>query len=110
MIQAQSDQALGGQGDSGTERLRHHRPERIARKLQDADRLLNAAQSIETVCQALVVSQSTDHRWRNQYGGMGAQEARRLEEPEQKNARLKGLLAEAELDKAMRREVAQRSA
>ena len=47
------------------------------------------------------VTQPTYHRWRQQYGGMQAEEARRLAQLEKKNARLKKLLAEAELEKAM---------
>jgi putative transposase len=85
---------------------KHHSPEQVIRKLEEADRRLNAGQRIEQVCQALEVSEATFHRWRNQYGGMKAQEARRLKELEQENARLKKLLAEAELDKAMLKELA----
>ena len=85
---------------------KRHSPEQIIRKLDEADRRLNAGQRIEQVCQALEISEATFHRWRNQYGGMKAQEARRLKDLEQENARLKKLLAEAELDKAMLKELA----
>ena len=85
---------------------KHHSPEQVIRKLEEADRRLNAGQRIEQVCQALEISEATFHRWRNQYGGMKAQEARRLKELEQENTRLKKLLAEAELDKAMLKELA----
>ncbi len=87
-------------------RRKRHSPAQIVAKLQDADRRLNAGQNIAQVCQALEVSEATYHRWRNQYGGMKAEEAKRLKELEQENARLKKLLAEAELDKAMLRELA----
>jgi len=53
----------------------------------------------------LETSEQTFHRWRNQYGGMKAEEAKRLKKLEEENKRLKGLLAEAELDKAILREV-----
>ena len=76
-----------------------HSPRQIVEKLQEADRLLNAGQSLGQVLQALGVSQATYHRWRAQYGGMKATEARRLKELEQENARLKRLLADAHLDK-----------
>jgi cell shape-determining protein MreC len=46
------------------------------------------------------VTQPTYHRWRQQYGGMQAEEARRLTQLERENARLKKLLAEAELEKS----------
>jgi putative transposase len=87
-------------------RRKRHSPAQIVAKLQDADRRLNAGQNIAQVCQALEVSEATYHRWRNQYGGMKAEEAKRLKELEQENARLKKLLAEAELDKAMLKELA----
>src|SRR5260221_9899844 len=79
-------------------------PEQIIRKLRDADAMLSAQKSLGEVCQALEVSEQTLHRWRNQYGGMKAEEAKRLRELEEENRRLKKLLAEAELDKAILRE------
>ncbi|RMF89483.1 MAG: hypothetical protein D6741_17880, partial [Planctomycetota bacterium] len=63
-----------------------------------------AGRTIGEVCQSLEISEQTFHRWRNQYGGMKAEEAKRRKELEQENARLKKLLAEAELDKAILRE------
>jgi transposase-like protein len=90
---------------TGKKRKRHG-PAEIVKKLEDADRLLNAGKSLGEVLQALEVSEATFHRWRNQYGGMKSAEARRLKELELENARLKKLLAEAELDKAMLKEIA----
>jgi len=75
-----------------------HSPKQIIEKLQEADRLLNAGRSVGQVLQALAVSEATYHRWRQQYGGMKAEQARRLKELEQENARLKKLLADAHLD------------
>lgn len=83
---------------------KRHRPERIVEKLREADALLNAGQSAAQVIQHLGVSEATYHRWRNQYGGMKAEEAKRLKALEAENARLKKLLAEAELDKAILKE------
>jgi transposase-like protein len=54
----------------------------------------------------LGVSEQTYYRWRSKYGGMSSDEAKRLKELEVENARLKKLLAEAELDKAMLKEIA----
>ena len=50
------------------------------------------------------ISEQTFHRWRNQYGGMKAAEAKRLKELEEENKRLKKLLAEAQLDKEILKE------
>jgi putative transposase len=81
-----------------------HRPEQIIRKLREADAMLSAEKTIGQVCQALEVSEQTFHRWRTQFGGMKAEEAKRLKELEEENKRLKKLLAEAELDKAILKE------
>jgi transposase-like protein len=72
--------------------------------LREADALMNAGQSVGQVIQHLGVSEATYHRWRNQYGGMKAEEAKRLAELESENIRLKKLLADAELDKAILKE------
>ena len=88
-------------------RRKRHNPEQIVKKLQDADRLLNAGKSLGQVFHTLEVSEATYHRWRNQYGGMKCEEAKRLKELELENSRLKRLLAEAELDKAMLRDIAE---
>lgn len=79
-------------------------PEQIVKKLRDAEVMLNGGKSIEEVLKALEVSEATFHRWRNQYGGMKSEEAKRLKDLEGENARLKRLLAEAELDKSMLKE------
>ena len=81
-----------------------HNPEQIIKKLREADVMLSSGKTIGQVCQALEVSEQTFHRWRNQYGGMKAEEAKRLKELEGENKRLKKLLAEAELDKAILKE------
>ena len=78
---------------------KRHRPEQIIRKLREADRLLSEGRTIAEVCQQLQVAEATFHRWRNQYGGMKAREAKRLKELETENTRLKKLVAELTLDK-----------
>lgn len=86
---------------------KRHNPEQIVRKLRDAEAMLNVGKSIGEVCQRLEISEPSFHRWRNQYGGMKSEEAKRLKTLEQENAKLKKLLAEAELDKAMLKEIAE---
>ena len=76
-------------------KVKRHSPEQIVRKLQEADAMLTVGKTVGQVCQALEVSEPTLQRWRNQYGGMKAQEAKRLRELEDENRRLKKLLAEA---------------
>ena len=86
---------------------KRHNPEQIVRKLQDADRRLNAGQTIAQVCQALEISEATFHRWRIQYGGMKATEAKKLKELEIENQRLKKMVAELMLDKEMLKDIAE---
>ena len=83
---------------------KRHSAEQIIRKLREADTMLASGQTIGQVVQALEISEQTFHRWRNQYGGMKAEEAKRLKELETENKRLKKLLAEAELDKEILKE------
>ena len=85
-------------------RGKRHSPEQIIKKLQEADTMLAAGQTIGQVVQALETSEQTYHRWRNLYGGMKAEEAKRLKELEQENQRLKKLLAETQLDKEILKE------
>ena len=81
-----------------------HSPEQFIKKLREADAMLATGKTIGQVVQSLEISEQTYHRWRNQYGGMKAEEAKRLKELEEENRRLKKLLAEAEVDKAILKE------
>jgi putative transposase len=81
-----------------TKRWKRHRPEQVVRKLRDADAMLNSGKDLAAVLQALEVSEQTYHRWRNQYGGMKAEEAVRLKKLEDENRRLKQLVADQALD------------
>lgn len=77
---------------------RRHTPEQIVRKLREADRLLGKGKDVAEVLRHLEVSQPASHRWRNQYGGMKAEGAKRLRELERENGRLKQVVAEQALD------------
>jgi putative transposase len=85
---------------------RRHTPEQIIRKLREADRLLAEGREVPEVAKQLEISEATYHRWRAQYGGLKADDAKRLKELTAENARLKRLLAEAELEKDALRELA----
>ena len=85
---------------------RRHTPDQIIRKLAEGHKQLAAGKDLDEVCRHLEIAESTWHRWLAQYGGMKANDAKKLKELEGENARLKKLLAEAELDKAMLKEIA----
>lgn len=88
-----------------TNKRKRHTPDQVVARLKDADALLSVGQSLAQVLQKLEITESTYHRWRAQFGGMKAEEAKRLKELEKENARLKKLVADAELDKAMLKEL-----
>ena len=77
---------------------RRHSPEQIIRKLAEGDKLLNQGQTVEEVSRPLEITESTWHRWKNQYGGMKADDAKRLKELEKENQRLKRIVADQLLD------------
>ena len=85
---------------------RRHTPEQIIRKLREAERLQAEGADIATVAKHPEVSEQTFHRWRAQYGGMKAEDVKRLKELERENARLKRIVADLSLDNAALREVA----
>ena len=70
-----------------------HTPEQVVRKLATADRMLNEGMDVADVCRELQVSEQTYYRWRNQFGGMNADDAERLKDLQRENATLKRLLA-----------------
>lgn len=85
---------------------KRHTPEQIIRKLRDAEARLASGATIPEVAKELGISETTFHRWRAQYGGMKADEAKRLQELEKENARLKKIVAEQALDISILKEVA----
>jgi len=74
-----------------------HTPEQVNDKRREADAMLSSGRSMPQVLQHLGAREQTIHRWRNHYGGMKSEEARRPKELEVENARLKRLVAEKEL-------------
>ncbi len=102
----ESDVQHAGQEDTTMKRKRHT-PEQIVRKLREGDRLLNEGRDLTEVLRHLEVSESSWNRWRNQYGGMKADEAKRLRELERENARLKKIVADKALEIDMLKELAE---
>jgi len=90
----------------GQHRRRRHTPEQIIRKLREADRLLGEGQEVAVVAKQLEVSEQTLHRWRQQYGGLKADDAKRLKELERENGKLKRIVAEQLLENQALKEIA----
>jgi len=76
-----------------------HTPEQIVRKLREADAALAGGETVAEISKGLGISEQTYYRWRNQYGGMKADEMKRLKALEKENSRLKRIVADLTLDK-----------
>ena len=85
---------------------RRHTPEQVIRKLREAERMLAEGKTTAEVAKALEVSENTYFRWRNQFGGMKADDAKRLRELERENAALKRIVADKELENVALKEIA----
>jgi putative transposase len=88
-----------------TVKKRRHTPEQIIRKLAEGDKLLAEGKSIDEVARHLEITESTWHRWRNQYGGMKVEDAKELKELQRENTRLKKIVADQALDIEMLKEL-----
>jgi putative transposase len=85
---------------------RRHTPEQIIRKLREAERLIGEGKTIPEAAKELGFSEQTYHRWRNQYGGMKANDAKRLKELERENVQLKRIVADQVLENQALKEIA----
>jgi putative transposase len=83
-----------------------HTSEQIIAKLREAEVELAKGTAVGPACKKIGVTEQTYYRWRKAYGGLKVDQAKRLKALEAENARLKRLVAEAELDKAILREAA----
>ncbi|TWU11802.1 Transposase [Symmachiella macrocystis] len=85
---------------------KRHTSEQIITKLREAEVHLSQGMTIPLMCKRLGIHQQTYYKWRREYGGLRMDQAKRLKELEKENNRLKRLLAESELDKAILKEAA----
>ena len=85
---------------------KRHSPEQVVRKLVTADRMLGEGKDVADVCRELGVSEPTYYRWRTRFGGLEANDAKRLRRLGREERPLGGLLADAELEKVALREIA----
>ena len=86
---------------------KRYKPEEVIAKLREAEVLLSQGQTTSQAVRSLGITEQTYYRWRKEYGGLQVGQAKRLKDLERENARLKKLLAESELDKAILKEVAE---
>ena len=80
---------------------RRHTPEQVIGKLREAEVELAKGRTVAEVCRKLAITEQTYYRWRKEYGGLRVDQARRFKELETENGRLKRLVADLNLDKAI---------
>ena len=80
--------------------------EQIIFKLREVEVQVNQGMSIAEACRKIAVTEQTYYRWRKEYGGMGTEQFKRLKELEKENARLKRVVADLSLEKAILAEAA----
>jgi len=71
---------------------------------------VEAGTPVAELCRKLGVAEATFYRWKQRYGGLGVSEIRRLRQLEDENRRLKQLVADLTLDKAMLQDVLRKKA
>ena len=81
--------------------------EQIIAKLREAEVALGRGQTVQEICRALGIHDTTYYRWRQMYGGLKLDQAKRLKELERENARLKRAVADLTLDKLILKEAAE---
>jgi putative transposase len=81
-------------------------PEQVINKLREAEVLLSQGVTLAVMLKTIGVSDCTYYRWRKEFGGMRIEQAKRLKELEIENSRLKKLVADLSLDKAILAEAA----
>jgi transposase-like protein len=84
---------------------KQHTPEQIIRRLREAERLQGEGRTVPEIARALGVSEQTFYRWRNQYGGMKADDVKELKELRRENRELKQIVADKELEVRAHKEI-----
>ena len=80
--------------------------EQIIPKFREVEVELGSGKTVAEAVKKIGVTEQTYYRWKKKFGGLRIDQAKRLKELEKENSRLKRLLADAELDKAILREAA----
>ena len=86
---------------------KRYQPEQIIGYLREAEILHSKGRTIPEICRQIGITEQTYYRWRKEYGSLSVDQAKRLKEMEKENARLRNLVADLSLDKAILKEVAE---
>jgi putative transposase len=83
---------------------KRYKAEEIINKLREAEIEQSRGMDLASVCKKLMITEQTYYRWRKEYGGLRIDQAKRLKELEKENQRLKRVVADISLDKAVLKE------
>lgn len=86
---------------------KRYTPEEIIKLLRLMEIQIGQGKTTAQACKSLGFSEQTYYRWRKEYGSLSVDQAKRLKEMEKENARLRKLVADLSLDKAILKEVAE---
>ena len=86
--------------------IKRHKPEQIIAKLRQIEVFISQGKSLAAACKEAAISEQSYYRWKKEYGGLKLDQAKKLKELERENARLKKIVADLSLEKAMLKEVA----
>jgi transposase-like protein len=87
-------------------RGKRYQPEQVVNLLRQIEVAIANGKATEQACREAGIVEQTYYRWRKEYGGLQVDQARRLKELEQENAKLKRLVAELSLDKLVLKDIA----
>lgn len=86
---------------------KRHTPEQIVKMLEKGEQMIVGGKTVDAVAGELGISVPTWYTWKKQYGAMNAEQLAEMKELKAENARLKQLLADAHLEKAILKDIAQ---
>ncbi len=84
-----------------------HTPEQINAKLRQAEVAMSTGSTVVEAVRQIEVTEQTFYRWRNEYGGLSIDQAKRLKQIEAENSRLKRAIADLTLDNQILKEAAE---
>ena len=106
-IRSRSDVRLGRTQKGGEMPGKKHTPEQIIAKLRQAEVAMSTGSTVVEAVRQIEVTEQTFYRWRNEYGGLSIDQAKRLKQIEAENSRLKRAIADLTLDNQILKEAAE---
>jgi putative transposase len=88
-------------------RGKKHGAEQVVNLLRQIEVAIANGKTTAVACKEAEITEQTYYRWRKEYGGLKVDQARRLKDLEQENAKLKRLVANLSLEKLVLKDIAE---